>query len=73
MFSSTETHWQWTAVAEAKWDKHHIEPRRAGQSLMIRDNSGEWVKRQTVPRSWVDKGYVQEADGEQLELFLGGV
>lgn len=69
MFKSTKTHWLWTAVAEAKWKQHNIEPRRSGQMLMERDTTGTWVKRITVPQSWVDKGYVQEAAVEQTTLF----
>ncbi|MGG1638286.1 hypothetical protein [Paenibacillus sp. NRS-1760] len=69
MFRATTTNWQWTAVAEAEWQKHNVEPRRAGQILMERDREGIWVKRTKVPANWVDKGYVKEAAAEQTTLF----
>lgn len=69
MFKSTKTHWEWTAVAEAEAKRLNVESRKAGQTLMQRDMSGAWVKRLTVPQSWVNKGYVQEAAAEQINLF----
>ena len=69
MFKSTKTHWQWTSIAEQKWQKHNIESRREGEMLTVLDHKGYRVKRDTVPLSWVEKGYVREAEGEQIELF----
>lgn len=69
MFKSTQTHWQWTAVAEQTWKKHNIESRREGEMLTQLDGRGYRVKRITVPLSWVKKGYVQEAEGEQIDLL----
>ncbi|MGO4182256.1 hypothetical protein AB4Z17_13820 [Paenibacillus sp. TAF43_2] len=69
MFRITTTHWKWTAVAEAKWQQHNVNPRRADQILMERDRDGEWVNRKTVPLSWVEKVYVQEAEVEQINLI----
>lgn len=69
MFKSTATHWQWTAHAEKTWNRHHVEPRKEGEMITHLDDRGYRVKRVTVPLSWVQKGYVQEADGEQLDLL----
>lgn len=66
---STETHWMWTSIAEAKWDKHHVEPRKAGMMLTEINSEGYRSKRIHVPLLWVQKGYVIEADGEQTDLF----
>lgn len=76
MNKSTKTHWQWTEVAEKEWDRivkesypgQNLEPRRAGQ--MITHLEGAYrVPRKTVHKSWVDKGYVKEAEAEQISLF----
>lgn len=57
--------WVWTELTEflrgVKYPMTEI--RKAGQPVM------EW-RRQTVPASWVEKGYVQESPIEgQLTLF----
>ncbi|CAM4099340.1 hypothetical protein L1N85_10790 [Paenibacillus alkaliterrae] len=69
MFKSTKIHWQWTAHTEQTWQRHNIEPRKAGQMLTELDERGYRVKRLTVPRSWVEKGLVQEAEEEQIDLL----
>lgn len=66
---STQTHWQWTAAAERKWQHHDTESRRAGEMLTHLDDRGYRVKRVAIPLSWVQKGYVQEAEGEQIDLL----
>jgi hypothetical protein len=68
MFKSTKLHWIWTDHAE-KVSKELGITRKAGDTVMERNNDGEYVKRQTVPLSWVEKGYVVEATEEQIELW----
>jgi hypothetical protein len=68
MHKSTKTHWEWTELA-ARLSAQTDNKRREGETLMERDRSGAWVKRVTVPQSWVNQGYVVEASAEQIDLF----
>ena len=65
----TLTHWEWTELAEKRWEFQQKEPRRAGQMLTKLDSRGNRVKREFVPMTWVKQGYVREAEAEQIELF----
>ena len=51
-FKIAKTYWVWTEIAEGRYADR-------------KDGTPIWeMYRQTVPTSWVDKGYVREADGE---------
>ena len=59
---------EWTKLAEGRWQWHNKVPRKAGEPvLMVSD--GEWIRRKTVPTSWITAGYVIESEGVQTDLF----
>ncbi|SFF22780.1 hypothetical protein SAMN04487969_11945 [Paenibacillus algorifonticola] len=67
MNKSTVTYWMWTELAERLSAERGIH-RKSGDTVM-ESHEGRLVRRLTVPRSWVDKGYVVEAPVEQPTLF----
>lgn len=64
--ASRNHHWVWSEVGEKRWDEIRqgkYEPRKAGTPVYEHF-------RYTVPKAWVDEGYVREALIEgQMELF----
>lgn len=67
---STKTFWVWTKLAEDISIVHGHHPlKKAGEVLTEINAEGYRVKRLSIPKQWVEKGYVQEAPAEQLTLF----
>jgi len=67
LYTEAKTHWLWTEKAERQAKAKHIH-RLAGSPVMdYAHGKGAYTKK--VPKSWVENGYVKEADPEQETLF----